>query len=184
MATAFQFSECALLPKWEKYTYDQLDCQAFVEAVLKDIGVRKKDGSVYDWRGSNSMYRNYYSWRGTKDECIKEFGKIPVGAFVYIWEPTGQEERGYTDKLGNCTHVGIYCGNNVVRDSTRTSNGKRNGPGTTTMDRFTRVTLFTGLDYNTNASYNDDIDKCLATIDRIRNELINLEGLLYDIGRG
>ena len=59
MISAAKFAECALLPKWEKYTYDKLDCQAFVEAVLKEIGVRKPDGSVFDWRGSNSMFRNY-----------------------------------------------------------------------------------------------------------------------------
>ena len=35
MISSAKFAECALLPKWEKYTYDQLDCQAFVEAVLK-----------------------------------------------------------------------------------------------------------------------------------------------------
>ena len=86
MKTGLQFAECALLPKWDKYTYDRLDCQAFVEAVLKEIGVRKQDGSVYDWKGSNSMYRNYFSWRGTVDECIKKFGSLPIGAFVYIWK--------------------------------------------------------------------------------------------------
>ena len=29
--------------------YSQLDCQGFVEKVLKDLGVRKNDGSVYNW---------------------------------------------------------------------------------------------------------------------------------------
>ena len=94
MKTAIQFAECALLPKWDKYTYDKMDCQGFVEAVLKDIGVRKPNGSVYDWRGSNSMYRNYFSWRGTVDECVKKFGSVPVGSFVYIWKETGEEEVG------------------------------------------------------------------------------------------
>ena len=91
MISAVKFAENALLPKWEKYTYDRLDCQAFVEAVLKDIGVRKADGSVYDWRGSNSMYRNYYSFRGTIDEAVKKFGALPVGSFVYKWDPTGEK---------------------------------------------------------------------------------------------
>ena len=39
--------------------YSKLDCQAFVEQVLRDLGVRKPDGSVYNWRGSNSMFRNF-----------------------------------------------------------------------------------------------------------------------------
>ena len=68
--TALEFAENALLPKWEKYSYEQLDCQGFVEEVLKDIGVCKSSGKAYNWRGCNSMYRNFYTWRGSIDECI------------------------------------------------------------------------------------------------------------------
>ena len=185
MISAVKFAENALLPKWEKYTYDRLDCQAFVEAVLKDIGVRKADGSVYDWRGSNSMYRNYYSFRGTIDEAVKKFGSLPVGSFVYKWDPTGEKEVGYTDGLGNAKHVGIYCGNDIVRDSTRYKNSSgqyvRNGPGTTSLKGFNRVTLFTGLDYNCNNSYNADVESLMAIIDSIRKQLTTLEGKIYDI---
>ena len=184
MKTGLQFAENALLPKWDKYTYDQLDCQGFVEAVLKDIGVRKANGKPYDWRGSNSMYRNYYTWRGTTDECIKKFGSIPVGAFVYIWKETGEEEVGYKDGLGNCTHVGIYCGNDVVRDSTRSTSTGRNGVGSRNMKGFNRVTLFSGLDYSVTNSYNSTIEGIMAIIDHIHNELIDLEGQLNDIFRG
>lgn len=181
--TGTQFAENALLPKWEKYTYAQLDCQAFVEDVLKDIGVRKPDGTAYNWRGSNSMYRNYYSWRGSVEECKRVFGDIPIGAFVYVWDPTGEEEVGYHDGLGNAKHVGIYCGNNVVRDSTRYKRSGeyvRNGPGTTTLNNFNKVTLFSGLDYNKKENYNA-IEIIMAAVDRIRNELTVIEGALYDI---
>ena len=184
MKTGIEFAECALLPKWDKYTYDKMDCQAFVEAVLKDIGVRKANGTVYDWKGSNSMYRNYYSWRGTIEECIAKFGKIPVGAFVYIWKETGEEEVGYTDRLGNCTHVGIYCGNDVVRDSTRSSKTGRNGVGTRTLQGFNRVTLCSALDYSVTNSYNATVERVMAVIDRIHNELIELEGTLNELFRG
>ena len=183
MKTGLQFAENALLPKWDKYTYDQLDCQGFVEAVLKDIGVRKSNGKPYDWRGSNSMYRNFYSWRGTVDECINKFGNVPVGAFVYIWKATGEQEVGYTDGLGNCSHVGIYCGNDVVRDSTRSTTTGRNGVGTRSLKGFNRVTLFSGLDYSVTNSYNSTIEGIMAIIDRIHNELVELEGQLNDIFR-
>ena len=170
MKTGIQFAECALLPKWDKYTYAQMDCQAFVEAVLKDVGVRKPNGSVFDWKGSNSMYRNYFTWRGTVDECIKKFGSVPVGSFVYIWKETGEQEVGYNDGLGNCTHVGIYCGNDTVRDST--------------MKGFNRVTLFSGLDYSVTNFYNASIEKVMAVIDNIHNQLIELEGTLNELFRG
>ena len=182
MKTGVQFAECALLPKWDKYKYDQMDCQGFVEAVLKDIGVSKPNGSFYNWTGSNSMYRNYYSWRGTVEECISKFGYIPVGAFVYVWKASGQPEK-YNDNIGNLSHVGIYCGDDVVRDSTRSTTLKRDGVGTRSLKGFTRVTLFSGLDYSYNNSYNASVELALASIDRIRNELIDLEGTLNDIFR-
>lgn len=157
MKTGEDFSNCALLDKWNKYKYTQLDCQGFVEEVLKDIGITKSDGSFYNWKGSNSMYRNFYQWRGTKEECIEKFGCVPLGAFVYIWRETGADLVGYFDDLGNFTHVGIYCGNNIVRDSTRSTKTGRDGVGNTTLDRFTHVSLFAGLDYSEKKKYNSDV---------------------------
>jgi len=58
--------------------YEKLDCQGFVEEVLKDCGVRKSDGNPYNWRGSNSMWRNFIQWRGTIEECRKKFGSRRV----------------------------------------------------------------------------------------------------------
>ncbi|MBO7731056.1 MAG: hypothetical protein J6S67_00835 [Methanobrevibacter sp.] len=192
MITGREFAECALLPKWEKYSYNQMDCQAFVENVLKDVGIRKPDGTVYNWRGSNSMFRNYYTWRGTKAEAIKKYGDVPIGAFVYVWQETGEEQQGYKDGRGNAKHVGIYCGNNVVRDSTRykdsTGNYVRDGVGTTTLKNFSRVTLFIGIDYKQTNSYTASVEDCMLVMDKIRNKiadvkdlLTELEGKIYDI---
>ena len=115
----------------------------------------------------------------------KKYGDIPIGAFVYVWEATGEEKVGYTDGRGNAKHVGIYCGNNVVRDSTRykdhTGNYVRDGVGTTTLKNFNRVTLFVGLDYQQTATYNSSVEDCMSIIDRIRKELKELEEKLYDI---
>ena len=180
MITGTAFAERALLPKWDKYTYAQMDCQAFVEAVIKDLGIRKPDGSVYDWRGSNSMYRNYYSWHGTIEECRKKFGKLPVGAFVYMWKREGQPAT-YKDSLGNFSHVAIYCGNDIVRDSTRSTKTGRNGVGTRTLSGFTYCSLFTAIDYSVTNSYNASIEDVMTRIDRIHNELIDLEGTLNEI---
>lgn len=154
MKTGAEFAVAAMQAKWNGIKYNQLDCQGFVEEVLKDIGITKPDGSFYNWKGSNSMYRNFYQWRGTKEECINKFGCVPLGAFVYIWRETGADLVGYYDDLGNFTHVGIYCGNNIVRDSTRSTKTGRDGVGNTTLDRFTHVSLFSGLDYSENKKYN------------------------------
>ena len=185
MYTGVQFAEQAMNPKYDRIRYDQLDCQGFVEKVLSDLGVRKPNGKPYDWRGSNSMYRNYFSWRGTTDECIKKFGQVPVGAFVYMWKDSGEEEVGYHDGLGNCTHVGIYCGDNVVRDSTRTTRKPfRDGVGSRTLEGFNRVTLFSGLDYFVTNSYNSDIEGLLARIAEVRNILSDMEGIVNEFVRG
>ena len=186
--TNIEFAENALRPSWNRFSYDQLDCQGFVEAVLKEIGVRKDNGKPYDWRGSNSMYRNYLSWRGSVEDCIKKFGSVPVGAFVYIWEPTGEQEKGYTDGLGNAKHVGIYCGNNVVRDSTRSSKTGRNGVGSRTLSGFNKVTLFEGLTYSIDESgkpsYNSSVETLFSQVEQCRNILLSMEAVLNELFRG
>lgn len=135
----------ALQAQSDKYTgvpYSKLDCQGFVEAVLKDSGVRKTDGSPYNWKGSNSMWRNALSWKGTIFECVSKFGHIPLGAWAFIVRDDGGEvERGYHDNEGNATHVGIYCreGEEPIRDSTRTSS--RDGVGYRSLKSFTHIGL-------------------------------------------
>lgn len=91
----------------EKYLgtpYYLMDCQAFVEACLKDAGM------PVDLAGSNAWYRTM-TWTGTPEECIALFGYIPKGAFLYILESDGKEPQKYkADKIGNASHIGIYTG--------------------------------------------------------------------------
>ena len=150
----------------EKYTgipYTKIDCQAFVEEVLKDAGVRKPDGSIYNWKGSNSMWRTALSWKGTIDECKTRYGEIPLGAWVFIvkWDG-GEKERGYDDNEGNASHVGIYCRHNFeqVRDSTRTT--YRNGVGYRELKGFTHVGLPKMIIYNEETAPADDQDALSA----------------------
>ena len=170
MKTGIQFAECALLPKWDKYTYDKMDCQGFVEAVLKDIGVRKPNGTVYDWKGSNSMYRNHIRWRGTVKECLDKFGCIPLGAFVFIIKHDGGEvNRGYHDDLGNVTHVGLFVGSNSTgyqcMDSQPTG-----GVQYRKLSLFTNVGLMDMIDYSSAALPPEEPQQdALAAIHTIRN---------------
>ena len=85
-------------------SYKVMDCQAFIEACLKEIGVKK------DLAGSNAWYRAM-GWVGSPEECARVFGRIPDGAFLFIWKDDGGEvKRGYKDGLGNASHIGIYTG--------------------------------------------------------------------------
>lgn len=93
-----------------KYTgrsYEEMDCQAFVEQCLADVGI------LIDLKGSNAWYRKIRSegWVGSPEECKARFGSVPRGAFLFIHAFDGDEEaRGYHDGLGNASHIGIKTG--------------------------------------------------------------------------
>lgn len=175
------FAEQARSTKYNGIPYSELDCQAFVEEVLKDCGVRKQDGSVYNWKGSNSMWRNAFSWKGTIEECRRVFGDIPLGAWVISWaNDGGEKEKGYNDGQGNAKHVGIYTGTpEAVRDSTRTS--KRDGVGYRNLSGFTHVGLpfmidYQGVDLTVNKPDTTGKEEALKALDTIRLYIIGGKG--------
>ena len=110
MITAKQFVEQAQSHNYDGIPYERLDCQAFVEQVMKDL-----DALPTNWRGSNHMWRD-----AVKDRSpIVDSSLVPAGAWVFTVKQDGKErEKGYYDGLGNAVHVGIYLGNNKIRHST------------------------------------------------------------------
>ena len=150
MVTGEEYARQAQSSKYDGLSYDKADCQKFVELVLIDCGVKKPDGKPYDWKGSNSMWRNALAWKGTIEECIAKYGDIPLGAWVFIVKNDGGEvERGYNDNEGNAKHVGIYVGGHPdaqVRDSTETRT--RDGVGYRKLEGFNMVGLPTMITYN------------------------------------
>lgn len=176
MITGEQFAEKALTGGYIGIPYETLDCQGFVEKVLADCGVRKPNGTVYDWRGSNSMYRNYYQWRGTVKECEAKFGMIPQGALVYTRKTDGGEvERGYHDGLGNFSHVGIYVGapHGVIHSTT---GGVQYGKFPDAK-RWTNVSLLSMIDY-THQNVNNNSKDSEQIISEIRALLGKLEEVI------
>lgn len=84
--------------------YSQMDCQAFVEKCLRDCGLNM------DLAGSNAWYRevNRNGRILTPEECVKELGCVPKGAFLFILERDGKEPEKYKpDGLGNASHIGL-----------------------------------------------------------------------------
>ena len=69
-------------------SYQEMDCQGFVERCLADCG------NHTDLSGSNSWFRECLKngWVGTPEECRKEFGNVPVGAFLFILEAVSELE--------------------------------------------------------------------------------------------
>ena len=89
-------------------SYEEMDCQAFVEKCMADVGLRM------DLGGSNSWYRECgkHGWVGTPEECVKEFGSVPKGALLFILEPVGPKTpaKFRNDGIGDVTHMGIVTG--------------------------------------------------------------------------
>lgn len=175
MHTGTEFANQAKSARYDNLKYSQYDCQAFVEKVLFDTGVKKSNGQAYNWKGSNSMWRNALSWKGTKDECIKTFGCIPLGAWVFMVSRDGGEvEKGYHDDEGNANHVGIYVGD----DNTRDSAGSRGGVGYRPLKDWNMVGLCKYLDYKVINNDNINKDKYLSVITDIRTLLDELERMV------
>lgn len=178
MITNIVFTEQAKSSKYDKLTYSDCDCQAFVEKVLYDSGVRKPNGGAYNWKGSNDMWRNALDWRGSVEDCISIYGKVPDGAWVFILKyDGGEKDRGYNDGEGNAKHVGIYVGNDQVRDSTRSTKPKRDGVGYRPLSDFNMVGICKYLDYESNNKDNTH-DKIISIINSIRAELDRIERMV------
>ena len=114
------------------------------------------------------MWRNALAWKGTVEECIAKYGKIPLGAWVFIVKNDGGEvERGYHDNEGNAKHIGIYVSQTdperAVRDSTETRT--RDGVGYRKLEGFNMVGLPSMITYNLDnntANVTDEVTKQLA----------------------
>ena len=104
--SAEKFAEAGF--KYIGRSYEEMDCQKFVEKCMADCGLRM------DLGGSNSWYREVMKrgWVGTPEECRKTFGKIPKGALLFILEAVSASTPAQfrDDGIGDATHIGIKTG--------------------------------------------------------------------------
>ena len=94
--------------------YSKMDCQAFVEKCLSDMGIN------INLAGSNAWFRECRSngFVGTPEECKAKYGLIPPGAFLFILKHDGKEPAKYKgDGIGNASHIGIYTGDGAIHSS-------------------------------------------------------------------
>ena len=161
--------------------YSELDCQAFVEVVLKKAGMK-----IINYRGSNHMWREL-----VYDRSLIVNENIPVGCLVFIVKfDGGEKKRGYHDTMGNATHVGIYLGGGRVIHST--TGGVQYGK----LGRFTDYGLIKDVDYeggnnddesNAGQGSTEDLTKfreaLLQYVSVLRDNLDGLEELIHDLYR-
>lgn len=179
MVTGEQFAKQAIDGDYIGIPYSKLDCQGFVERVLADCGIRKPNGTVYDWRGSNSMYRNFQQWRGSIKDAEKAFGSLPIGCLLYTRKTDGGEkEKGYNDNLGNFAHVGIYLGepHGVIHSTTGGVQW-----GKYPDKRWNYCSLLAMLDYGCKNSDNVISDDIIKQLDIIQSAVNNIERMLKSL---
>lgn len=141
------YVERALTGGYLGIPYEQLDCQAFVEQVLKDCNALSTN-----WRGSNHM------WREAVYDRSEDMGTLVPGEWIFkIAHDGGEVERGYNDDMGNAYHVGIYCGDGEVIHST--TGGVQMG----TINGWTHHAKCIDVDYGEDAN-GGDIADCMIEV--------------------
>lgn len=123
-------------------SYSDMDCQAFVELCLKDIGIS------LNLPGSNAWYRRM-TWTGTPEECNARFGCVPTGAFLFILLDDGKEPVKYRDDgIGNASHIGIRTASGAIHSSaSRGCVAASSFEGKSIRGGWNRVGLWDALDY-------------------------------------
>lgn len=100
--TGKQLAQAAIDALDKGITYQQEDCQAFVENSVKRAG-----GTVKDYMGSNDMLRNALTKMYELPAAIKG-NLLQPGWLLFIVEP-GHNSK-YNDEMGDASHVGIFTG--------------------------------------------------------------------------
>jgi len=128
--------------------YSEMDCQRFVELVMRDCGLKM------DLGGSNSWYREVmkHGWVGTPEECKKIFGVIPKGALLFIWAPVDAKtpEKFRNDGIGDMKHIGYKTGRGKGAMNSSSTNGcvcESNFKDKSINGGWNRVGLYEKFDY-------------------------------------
>lgn len=166
MITGQHIAETAINSGLIGTPYSKMDCQAFVEEVLKRAGLH-----IINYRGSNHMWRDLVYDR----ESTKGGKPVPAGALAFIVRfDGGEKKRGYHDDMGNATHVAIALGDGTVMESTS------GGVQISSISRFTDYGLIHDVDYDhedPQQSVSDSDSKiailrgCIASIREYLNEM-------------
>ncbi len=143
------------------YTYEDMDCQAFIEHCARQAG------GAMDYLGTNDMARRA-AWLGTLDEARAQ-GRLVTGAGLLIREETDANlpARYAGDGLGDFSHVGLYVGPDALTDTDKNGDARscdvvhssatmRRVAGSTLANGWTHVMWFQEIDYGNDAGLGVD----------------------------
>lgn len=149
---AVQLARAAVQAVGVGYTYDELDCQAFIEHCARQAG------GAMDYLGTNDMARRA-AWLGTLSQAQAE-GRLVPGAGLLIREETEENlpARYASGGLGDFSHAGLYVGPDALTDTDKTgrmrscdavhsSATRGRVAGSTLQNGWTHVLWFPEIDY-------------------------------------
>ena len=153
---AVQLARAAVQAVGVGYTYDEMDCQAFIEHCARQAG------GAMDYLGTNDMARRA-AWLGTLDEARAQ-GRLVPGAGLLIREETEANlpARYAGDGLGDFSHVGLYVGPDALIDTDKNGSARScdvvhssatmgRVAGSTLANGWTHAMWFTEIDYGNEA---------------------------------
>ena len=159
--TANQVAQAAMAAAHVGYTYEEMDCQAFVEHCVHQAG------GAMDYLGTNDMARRA-AWLGTLSDARAQ-GRLVPGAGVLIREETEANlpARYAGDGLGDFSHVGLYVGEDALTDVDKNGNARscdvvhssatmRRVAGSTLANGWTHAMWFQEIDYGNDAGLGVD----------------------------
>lgn len=149
---AVQLARAAVQAVGVGYTYDEMDCQAFIEHCARQAG------GAMDYLGTNDMARRA-AWLGTLSQAQAE-GRLVPGAGLLIREETEENlpARYASGGLGDFSHAGLYVGPDALTDTDKTgrmrscdavhsSATRGRVAGSTLQNGWTHVLWFPEIDY-------------------------------------
>ncbi len=96
----------------------EFDCQGFLEAILRALGLK------VSFAGTNDMWRNMGYEKGTIEECVQKYGKVPIGTPILIVDHDGGEPNKYKgDGEGNAWHVYIKVADGFLMHASKSYSG-------------------------------------------------------------
>ena len=150
--TANQLARAATAAAHVGYTYDEMDCQAFIEHCARQAG------GAMDYLGTNDMARRA-AWLGTLSQAQAE-GRLVPGAGLLIREETEANlpARYASGGLGDFSHAGLYVGPDALTDTDKTGRMRScdavhssatmgRVAGSTLQNGWTHVLWFPEIDY-------------------------------------
>ena len=159
--TANQLARAATAAAHVGYTYDEMDCQAFVEHCARQAG------GAMDYLGTNDMARRA-AWLGTLAQARAQ-GRLVPGAGLLIREETEANlpARYAGDGLGDFSHVGLYVGPDALIDTDKNGSARScdvvhssatmgRVAGSTLANGWTHVLWFPEIDYGNEAGVGVD----------------------------